>query len=411
MPEIVEKASIAELRRRPEISWGAVFGGFFFVIAMGWLLVLLGSALGASILDATDAGAMGSGLGLGAILWTLVSALVSYFLGALLTARLAARPEAWAGMLHGVTLWSFASVALLVLGFFGVGGALETGQAVIRGTASATASIASTAVDGAQSLRDAAAAASDSELVNEVQARLKRWASRSVASLDAPGGAQVSASEVRQAAREIDRDTLNDAAIALVKGNPNGAKEIIARDTTLSEGEVSALVEGLSSQVAAMSEQLRDETRVVERARQEIDRQVTAFYNSASRTAGPSVSSTELRTAVSELDRETLREAAFELVAGRPESAKNVLAANTSLDEAQIEAVVDGVDQEVEERIQEFRGEAERVMETASDYGQAVLWTAFIAGALGLCAAIFGGMLGAGSVERLYAVNVSREVR
>ena len=72
-----------------------------------------------------------------------MTALVAYFLGALLTARLAAQPDAMIGMLHGVVLWSFSSAALLVLGYWGVGGVLETGQTVLRTTATGISEIAS----------------------------------------------------------------------------------------------------------------------------------------------------------------------------------------------------------------------------------------------------------------------------
>jgi|SRR5690606_19105876 len=91
---------------RPLISWGAIFAGLVFVVASTWLLILLGSAIGLSVADVTDAAGVGQELGIGAVIWLLLTAFVAYFLGSLLTARLSGKPERSAGMLHGVILWS-----------------------------------------------------------------------------------------------------------------------------------------------------------------------------------------------------------------------------------------------------------------------------------------------------------------
>ncbi|MEX2496870.1 MAG: hypothetical protein WD448_12320, partial [Woeseia sp.] len=93
MATVREAALAAESDRRPLISWGAVIAGLAFVLAATWLLFLLGSAIGVSVADASDLDAMGKGFGIGVGIWILLTSLLTFFLGSLLTARLAGKPE------------------------------------------------------------------------------------------------------------------------------------------------------------------------------------------------------------------------------------------------------------------------------------------------------------------------------
>jgi hypothetical protein len=92
---------------------------------------------------------------------------------------------------------------------------------------------------------------------------------------------------------------------------------------------------------------------------------------------------------------------------GNPEEAKDILAINTSLSESEIEAIVDGAQQEVQQKLDEAKVTINETTEAIGTYTQAMLWTAFIAGALGLVAGIVGGYTGAGTVRRIYGVRVA----
>src|SRR5690606_41614479 len=122
---------------RPLISWGAIFAGRVFVVASTWLLILLGSAIGLSVAYVAGAAGVGQELGIGAVIWLLLTACVAYFLGSFVTARLAGKPERSAGMLHGVILWSVATVLMLVLGAWGIRGLFQEGGSVAGGAGSA----------------------------------------------------------------------------------------------------------------------------------------------------------------------------------------------------------------------------------------------------------------------------------
>ncbi|HEX7076072.1 MAG TPA: hypothetical protein VF226_18695 [Hyphomicrobiaceae bacterium] len=328
MATIHEETLVADTERRPLISWGAVLAGLAFVVAATWLLFMLGSAIGLSVADATDTEAMGKGLGIGATVWMLVTAFLAYFLGSLLTARLAGKSERAIGMLHGVTLWSVGTALMLVLGAWGIRGLIQTGTSVVSTAASAGASIGGA---GAEAGGGEAGRLADSPLMTTVQARIKR--------------------EIAAALTEAQR--------------PDAAEPAPARDTP-------------------------------------------ATAAAPSTAAPPAASQQEIRRALDEIDADTLMAAARPILAGEPERAKDVLAVNTSLSEREIDAVVDGVSQEMSQQIEEAKQQMDQAVETASTYAQAVTWAAFIAGALSLIVAIAGGWLGARTVHRLYAVDVSR---
>ncbi len=290
---------------RSPIRWGALFGGLVVLTALGWLLMLLGSALGFTIADSTDLEAMGDGLGLGTTLWMVVSWLIAYFVGALVTARLAGSPESDVGMLHGLTLWGLASTVALALGTVGVTGLLSSGTTVIQQGSSAAQSAA-------------------------------------VASTLLGGG-----------------------------------------DVDLESGELGPLVRQASRRVEV----------VIKREASEL---LAAEFEG---------SEAEFAKAIEQLDTDTLREAASEMIAGRPEGAKDVVARDTSLSEAQIDTLVASASRKVEQQVNELRAEVAAAAETAADYVETVLWIAFLAGAVALAACLGGGVLGACSVDRIVATR------
>jgi hypothetical protein len=110
----------------------------------------------------------------------------------------------------------------------------------------------------------------------------------------------------------------------------------------------------------------------------------------------------EVRRAVDELDPQVLAQIAGHVVAGEREQAKALLASHTSLDDMEVESILNGVAAEVRNAAEETKGAVAETTETASSYAQAALWLAFGSGALALLASIAGGTLGASSTRRYY---------
>lgn len=244
-------------RPGPElVAWGAVFAGLFLVVGISWLILLLGSAIGVSVADATDLDAIGKGFGVGAIIWMILTALVSYFFGGWLAAWLSGKTPAIIGMLHGITVWGASAVLVMLLGYAGVAGLMNIGQAVLSGTAT----LASTTGAGTTAKTDELA---NSPMVAQLQAQLKRQVSRFIAQAEAASGADVSPEEVRQAIEQIDAQALQTAALHLLRGDTEAAKAVLAVNTNLSEAEVSELVEGIKQYVQQLQAQVRQRIEAV----------------------------------------------------------------------------------------------------------------------------------------------------
>lgn len=95
------------------ISWGAVFAGAFIALATQLVLTLIGMAIGlATINPATGDTPSAAGLGTGAVIWLLISSLISLFSGGYIAARLGGAVNGW---LHGLTTWGLVTVGSVLL--------------------------------------------------------------------------------------------------------------------------------------------------------------------------------------------------------------------------------------------------------------------------------------------------------
>ena len=133
---------------RPQISWGALFAGLVVLLGTSWLLSLLGMAIGAGVADSYGSTLIGEGLSQSAAVWMLLSTLIAFFVGSMAAARLAGTSDDASGMMHGFTLWGLGTTVFMILGYYGVTGLLQTGQAAVSAAASATSAVAAATGNG-----------------------------------------------------------------------------------------------------------------------------------------------------------------------------------------------------------------------------------------------------------------------
>src|ERR671931_1101449 len=132
MSKIIEEKVVSSLPARPPISWGAIFAGAVFFLAISWLLYLLGVALGLTVVNPAEVPEAGEKLGRGAAIWILVTSLIAFFLGGLFAARIAGIIDKTEGMLHGLAVWGVSTLLALLLGAAGVSTLLQTGQSLVK---------------------------------------------------------------------------------------------------------------------------------------------------------------------------------------------------------------------------------------------------------------------------------------
>ena len=381
-----------------QLSWGAIFAGLVVIMALSWLLYLLGAAVGVAVIDGTDVNLVSKGLGIGAVVWMVVSSVIAFFLGSMLTARLTGEPDKTVGMLHGVTVWGVASTLMLVLGYMGATTGLQTGYSVIKSTASAVGSGVSGAVSATGSL---ASSLGDTAVVDEIKVRLKQRASKMAAEMDAKGGANVSPADIRKAIDRLDGQTLEQIAMQLGKGNTEKARKTLADSTNLSSAEVTSLIDGLSRELQQELGTADNDAGLVADLENKVKSSLASQVADMDAAGGARVNRRDVRRALDELDKQSLQTIGTRLVQGDTQGAKNALAANTNLTDAQVNDLIDGVQADVQGTIDSVQATANDYVEKAATYTQAVLWSAFIVALLGLGACILGGLIGAQTARRV----------
>lgn len=123
--------------RRTHLSWGAIFGGAVVAVVTSVLLNLFGLGVGAIVL--TPGQGEAAGVGIGTLIWTILSSIIALGLGGWVTGRLAGSPRTIEGVLHGLITWGVATlftlwmitsaVGSVVGGAFGLAGQAIPGAA------------------------------------------------------------------------------------------------------------------------------------------------------------------------------------------------------------------------------------------------------------------------------------------
>jgi hypothetical protein len=255
MSTILEKEVVSSLPARPPISWGAIFAGVVFVLAISWLLYLFGVALGLTVVGPAEVPEAGEELGWSAAIWMLVTSLIAFFLGGLFAARIAGIIDKTEGMLHGLAVWGVSILLALLLGVAGVSTLLQTGQSLVKGGAAL-----GTKAAGAIGAADVDVNI-PSSVIAGLQARLKAETSQALARAAQDAGGKVSEEKARRALDQLDRETTTGIVVQLVRGNPESAKTILAANTTLNQAEVEQLIKGLSQEVSRYMQVLQAQAK------------------------------------------------------------------------------------------------------------------------------------------------------
>lgn len=112
---------------RSRVSWGAIIAGVVVALAAFMLLSTFGVAVGLSVNEGADAGAVGIGAGI----WAIVVTLVSLFLGGWITSQCTAGENKQEAAFYGIVVWG---VLFSVLLFLAAGG-VNLGMSAMMGTA------------------------------------------------------------------------------------------------------------------------------------------------------------------------------------------------------------------------------------------------------------------------------------
>ncbi|MGE5354245.1 MAG: hypothetical protein ACM3P0_19315 [Acidobacteriota bacterium] len=118
------------------ISWGAVIAGVVVALVVQLLLSLLGLGIGFGSIEPLQQSNPLSGLGTGALIWWVISMLISLFLGGMTSSRLAGVPRSFDSVLHGVLTFSVFTLVFLYLLTTAVGSVISGVGSVVGKTLS-----------------------------------------------------------------------------------------------------------------------------------------------------------------------------------------------------------------------------------------------------------------------------------
>lgn len=398
-----ESAAIGPVAPRPIISWGAIFAALFAMLATAFLLLLLGSAIGFSVADATDLGAIGEGLGIGTIIWIIGTTLVVALVGGLLAAHLSGRRGRDAGLMHGVVVWAVALLVGLIIDTMVVSAAIRGTAAAVENTAQAAITLGGKMMSGIRLTGQGVADLASSQYTDQVRAELRQAAVSALAGADAEGGASVTESDIREAIDNLDSELIRQAAQQVVAGNMDQAQETLLQELDLSEREAEDLLEGIGNELESLQE-----SEAVQQVTGALESRLDELAGTVADAAGPEVSREELREALSQLDMEVSTQIARSLLQGDVDGARRALVTNTDFTTEEIDAILSGVQSQLAEAGEDLVQSFEQDVEAISDYIEMLLWLFFIGSALSLAAAAVGGFFGARDDEEVYVTARER---
>lgn len=154
----------------PLIGWPSIIAGAVVAIALGFLLNVLGLAIGASAFNPYEINAQDESLSIGGGLYVIFAQLVAFQAGAYVAARGARYPDHFGGLLTGLMVWALAVFVAVALAALTTAGGVS-GDALTAGVAETVGEL-SDATDGEGA---SAAAIATAEGAADALAALAWW--------------------------------------------------------------------------------------------------------------------------------------------------------------------------------------------------------------------------------------------
>lgn len=99
------------------VSWGAILAGAVMAMAVGFILSLLGGAVGLSFAEVADS----ESISWGAAIWAVVTTVVALFIGGWITSQCVVGETKTESVVHGIIMWGVVLAMLLWLTAAGIG--------------------------------------------------------------------------------------------------------------------------------------------------------------------------------------------------------------------------------------------------------------------------------------------------
>src|SRR6185312_3178054 len=147
----------------PLISWPTVIAGAVAAIAIGFLLDVLGLALGASVFNPYQTAAHTETITVMGGLYMMFSQFVALQAGGYIASRSARYPDHFGGALNGFMVWALAIVAAILIASF-AGAVLASGGAASASLANTVDAVSDAATNRGESGADLATASGAADI-------------------------------------------------------------------------------------------------------------------------------------------------------------------------------------------------------------------------------------------------------
>ena len=110
----------------PLVQWPTIIAGAVAAIAIGFLLNMVGLAIGASAFNPYDINRQDEAISIGGGLYVIFAQLVAFQVGAYIAARSSRYPDHFGGLLTGFMVWAFAVAVAVSIAAFTAGAAVSS---------------------------------------------------------------------------------------------------------------------------------------------------------------------------------------------------------------------------------------------------------------------------------------------
>ncbi|MCE7915313.1 MAG: hypothetical protein DYH15_11710 [Nitrosomonas sp. PRO4] len=392
------------------INWGAILSGLVFILALGWLLFTLGSAIGLSIAEIhtlqDDISSKTTALGTAATVWMLATIVATYFLGGFLSGKVSGRSDKQTGLLHGVVLWSCTIIIGIIFSAIGVTGIMNAATGAAKSVTSTGAHAVSMMADGAdkdigssqlgsflhpltgslkqdltKALEKAKQTSKHSQQGSNAESDIP---SRSTEANQNQSNTQNSAEGSSTSHNESNNDTESSASTRADGDSYN--REY--RDDN--DEESSKVVDDATDDDAKEGREAQSPSRAENDSRASKEKSDSNTVSHSNYHSAHHYSrSRSMERAIEKIDPQVLMTVALALIQGDEKRAKGIITSHFDIEEAEVDKLVNTAKQKAEQAAKEL----EKRMNEAKDYAAGLLWVIFLSYLIGLLACIGGAQL------------------
>lgn len=240
------------------IYWGAIFAGAVVMLVTMMLLNLLGLGIGLGSINPATESQPFQGLGVGALIWWIISNIIAIFAGAFVAGRMAGIPHKQSGMLHGIVAWCVFTFVVIWIYTTAIG-------TVVSGVGSAVSGTFSGVGDVVKSV-------GQSDVIEEVRKEVN-YALQESGVADTVKEVQISRSEFRSI---VQRLFIKDGEVS-TQVSREEVVSAISQETNLSRAQVERVADELEKQ----SEKLKQRWQEVKQKAEEKGQDVASAASSA----------------------------------------------------------------------------------------------------------------------------------